>query len=111
MWLTVVRDVAIVLLAFESVVVGILLALMLVQIRSLVRLLREEIAPILDSTSETVNTVQSTADFVSESVVNPLIELRSYTTGTWQALRSLVFVGRKLRGRDSSDTGDGDSKG
>ena len=107
MWLAAVRDAAIVLLAIESVVIGILLALMLVQIRKLVALLRDEIAPILDSANETVSTVQSTTDFVSQTVVEPLIKVRSYSAGTLQALRSLLFIGRKVRGRASDDPGDG----
>ena len=106
MWLAAVRDAAIVLLAIESVVIGILLALMLVQIRKLVRLLREEIAPILHSASETVDTVQNTTDFVSQTVVNPLIKVHSYTAGTYQALRSLLFIGRRVRKRDSEVAGD-----
>ena len=104
MWLTDVRDAAIVLLALESVVIGVLLALTLIQIRKLVRLLREEIAPMLDSASETLNTVHGTASFVSQTVVNPLIKATSYSAGTLQALRSLLFVGRKMGKRRSGDT-------
>ena len=110
MWLAAVRDAAIVLLAIESVVIGILLALMLAQIRKLVRLLREEIAPILDSASETVNTVRSTTGFVSQSVVDPLIKMRSYTAGTWQAVRSLLFIGRSIgRGTSAAPEAPGDA--
>lgn len=102
-----VRDIAILLLAVESVVIGALLALMLIQLRRLVRLLRDEIAPILDSASDTVNTVQSTAGFVSRNVVTPLIKVSSYSAGTLQALRSLLFIGRKVGGRASEDARDG----
>jgi hypothetical protein len=102
-----VRDIAILLLAVESVVIGALLALMLIQLRRLVRLLRDEIAPILDSASDTVNTVQTTAGFVTHNVVTPLIKVSSYSAGTLQALRSLLFIGRKIGGRVSDDAGDG----
>ena len=102
-----VRDIAILLLAVESVVIGALLALMLIQLRRLVRLLRDEIAPILDSASDTVNTVQSAAGFVTHNVVTPLIKVSSYSAGTLQALRSLLFIGRKIGGRASEDAGDG----
>jgi len=109
MWLTVVRDVAIVLLALESVVVGVLLALTLAQVRNLVRLLREEIAPMLTSAGETMNTVNGTATFVSKTVVTPLIKATSYSTGTLQALRSLLFIRRKVGGHASDEGGDGSS--
>jgi len=107
MWLPVVRDVAIVVLALESVVVGLLLALTLAQIRQLVRLLREEIAPMLNSAGETLDTVSGTTTFVSQTVVNPLIKATSYSAGTLHALRTLFSIGRKVRRRASDDQSDG----
>jgi hypothetical protein len=104
-WLGAVRDIAIVLLALESIVIGVLLALMLLQLRKLVRLLREEIAPLMNSANETVGTVHDTVGFVSHSVVDPLIKVSSYTTGTVQALRSLLFIRRKLDRGSNGDSG------
>jgi len=101
MWLTAIRDAAIVLLAVESVIIGILLALTLVQIRKLVRLLREEIAPMLGTANETLDTVKGTTHFVSKNVVNPLIQVSSASAGTLQALRSLLFIGRRVSRRGS----------
>ena len=46
MWLSAARDVAIILLAFESLVIGGLLVFLLFEIRRLVRLLEEEIKPL-----------------------------------------------------------------
>jgi hypothetical protein len=93
-----VRDVAIVLLALESVVIGVLFVIMLIQIRQLIRVLRDEIGPILRSTQETTNTVRGTTTFVSEQIVTPLIKASSYATGTMQAVRNLLAIGR--RGHD-----------
>jgi hypothetical protein len=106
MWLAVVRDIAIVLLAIESVVIGILLLATLVQIRKLVSLLRDEVKPMLESVNETVRTVRGTTSFVSQSVVDPLIKAKSFSAGTLGALRNLLFVGRKLR-RDPKNRQDG----
>ena len=114
MWLAAVRDVAIALLAIESLVIGVLLALMLVQIRKLVRLLRDEIAPILDTAGDTVGTVSRTASFVSQNVVHPLIRVASYSSGTLAAMRNLLLIRRKLgEGREdahASDAPDGSAK-
>ena len=102
-----VRDVAIILLALESLVIGILFVILLIQIRQLMRLLRDEVMPILRSTQETTNTVKGTATFVSEQFVTPLIKASSYATGTMQAVRNLVAIGRKShngsRGSRSED--------
>ena len=101
--LTAVRDIAIVLLALESLVIGVLLALMLVQIRNLVRVLREEIMPIVDSASETTRTVHGTVDLVSQTVVDPVVKASSYLAGVRQVVRNLLFIGHRVKGHASSD--------
>ncbi|MFH1085378.1 MAG: hypothetical protein V1772_06420 [Chloroflexota bacterium] len=109
MWLTAVRDVAIVLLALESLVIGVLLAIMLLQLRKLARVLRQEIAPLLRSANETASTVQSTVGFVSQSVVDPLIRIKSYGAGAAETVRSLLFIGRRLAGNRPDRGGNGSS--
>lgn len=111
-WLAAVRDVAILLLALESLVLGILLAVMLVQLRRLVNLLRDEIAPILDSANDTARTVHGTADLVSRTIVEPAIKVSSYAAGARQALRSLFAVGRTAEeDADASSQGEGETTG
>jgi hypothetical protein len=54
--------------------------------------------------------VQGTTKFVSKNVVNPLIQVSSVSTGTLQALRSLLFLGRSVKGRGAEgerEPGDG----
>jgi len=97
MWLAAVRDAAIVLLAVLSIVIGILLALLLLQIRNLIRLLREEIAPMLASANETLSTVEGTAHFVRRNVVRPVVRVSSYSAGAMQVMRSLLNLGRGSR--------------
>jgi len=103
MWLAGIRDGAIVLLALESVVIGVLIALTLVQIRKLVRVLRDEIKPLLKDAKETVNTVQGTTHFVSENLVHPLIKAQSYSAGVLGTLRQLLFINRKLRNKSPAE--------
>jgi hypothetical protein len=98
--LAAVRDVAIALLAIESLVIGILLAVLLVQLRKLVRLLRDEIAPLLDQANETVDTVHGTVDLVSRTVVTPLVRVSSVAAGAKQTLRVLFGLGRRTRRRE-----------
>ncbi|MDY7041053.1 MAG: hypothetical protein SVX38_09340, partial [Chloroflexota bacterium] len=86
----VLRDVFIIVLALESIVVGALLSILIFQIQNLTRLLQEEIKPILDSTNETVSTVRGTATFVSENVVSPMIGAASYVSAARKVLELLV---------------------
>ncbi len=90
------RDVAIILLAVESIVIGVLLTVLLIQIRKLIRMLQEEIKPMLESANDTVKNVKGTTQFVSETVVTPLIKIKSYYAGTMQALHTLFAIGRKV---------------
>ena len=89
------RDIAIIVLAVESIVIGVLLSVLVIQVIRLVRLLREEIIPILNSTRETVGTVRGTASFVSDHLVQPVVKVASYTAGARQAISTLL--GRRDR--------------
>ena len=85
-----VRDLAIILLAVESLVIGIMLIILIWEIRNLAKLLREEIKPILDSADETARTMRGTTVFVSDTFVNPMVRASSFVTGVTQAVRILA---------------------
>jgi hypothetical protein len=89
-----VRDVAIVVLAIESIVVGILLMLLLWQVRSLTRLLQEEIEPMLDNMQETIGTVKGTTSLVSETIVTPAVRVGSFVAGLRRALDVMTATER-----------------
>lgn len=97
----VLRDVFIIVLALESIVIGVLLSILIFQIQNLTRLLQEEIKPILDSTNETVSTVRGTATFVSENVVSPMIEAASYVSAVKKVFE-LLFPRRRAPTRSQS---------
>jgi len=68
---TLIRDISIILLAVVSIIVGILMVLLILEIRNLINTLQRDVKPILDSVNETASTVKGTTDFVSERVVRP----------------------------------------
>jgi hypothetical protein len=76
-----VRDIFIIFMAFESLIIGAALVVLIIQIASLINLLQNEVKPILQSTSETVNTLRGTTEFLSENLVGPVIKLNSYLAG------------------------------
>jgi len=75
------RDIFIIFMAFESLIIGAALVVLIIQIASLINLLQNEVKPILQSTSETVNTLRGTTQFLSENLVEPVIKLNSYLAG------------------------------
>jgi hypothetical protein len=76
-----IRDIFIIFMAFESLIIGGALVVLIIQIASLLNLLQNEVKPILQSTSETVNTLRGTTEFLSENLVEPVIKLNSYLAG------------------------------
>jgi hypothetical protein len=91
-----VRDIAIVILAVESIVVGILLILLLWQLRSLTRLLQEEVKPMLDALQETIGTVKGTTSLVSETIVSPAVKISGFAAGLRRALE-VILTGKPAR--------------
>ena len=76
-----IRDIFIIIVALESLVIGVALVVLIVQVASLINLLQNEVRPILNATNETVNTLRGTAEFLGESVVEPVIKLNGYLAG------------------------------
>ncbi len=76
-----VRDIFIIFLALESLVIGVVLVILVLQITSLMNLLQNEVKPILQSTTETINTLKGTTQFISQNLVEPVIKVNSYTAG------------------------------
>jgi hypothetical protein len=76
-----IRDIFIIFMAFESLIIGAALVVLIIQIASLINLLQNEVKPILKSTSETVNTLRGTTEFLSENLVEPVIKLNSSIAG------------------------------
>ncbi len=90
MSLAAMRDLAIVVLALESIVIGVLLILLLWQLRRLTLLLERQIKPMLDSLQQTVGTVRGTTSLVSETIVSPAIKLSGMAAGIRQTVRVLA---------------------
>ena len=88
-----IRDIFIIFMAFESLIIGAALVVLVIQIASLINLLQNEVRPILKSTSDTVNLLRGTTEFLSENLVEPVIKLNTYLAG----LRKFfdIFGGRK----------------
>jgi len=76
-----IRDIFIIFMAFESLVIGAALVVLAIQVASLINLLQNEVRPILAATNETVNTLRGTTTFLSENLVEPVIKLNSYLAG------------------------------
>ena len=88
------RDVFLIVMALLSLFIGFALVVLIIQVTSLINLLQNEVRPILQATTETVNNLRGTAEFLGENVVQPVIKLNGYLAGL-QRVIELMGIKRK----------------
>jgi hypothetical protein len=84
-----VRDIFLILLALEFMVVGVAMVVMIIQLSRLLLLLEMEIRPMLENATDTLDTLRGTSLFLSENLVEPVIQLRSSLAGIQRVLEVL----------------------
>ena len=78
----------------QALVVNILLGILIWQVWRMVKMLDTEVKPILEDTQQTIGTLRGTATFVSDNVVDPVMNsTRSVTK--WR--RTMVSLTSDLR--------------
>ncbi len=98
------RDLFLLLLLMESVLVIAAMAILLLQAAGFLVMLRSEVKPILDNARETTRLSKATAQFVNSNAVDPLIQLKSFLAGLLAFLRELI----RLRAIVTSDKSESD---
>jgi hypothetical protein len=89
-----VRDIFIIFMALESLLLGLVLIILIVQIARLTNLLQNEVKPILESTNETVNTLRGTTTFMSDNLVQPVLKLNEYLAAMTKMM-TLIGLARR----------------
>lgn len=90
-----IRDIFIIFMAVESLLIGLVLVILIVQLAQLINLLQNEIKPILNSTNETVNTLRGTVVFLSDNLTEPVMRLNEFLAAFSQLREMLGFSKRK----------------
>lgn len=84
-----IRDVFIIIMALQSLLIGFVLVILMVQLARLINLLQNEIKPILEATNHTVNTLRGTTTFLSDNLSEPVIKLNEYVAALSRLLELL----------------------
>ena len=84
-----IRDLMIITLAIEALVIGIVIILATVQITKFIHLLQDDIKPILDQVNETISTVRGTANMVNDNLTGPIMRIASTLSGTVRFLKMI----------------------
>jgi hypothetical protein len=99
---TFLRDIAVIVLAFETLLVIFFLGVVTVLLIYVILILEREIKPVLNATSETVHTVRGTTTFVSDAVVSPIMRVASMVGAVKGAARAITGLRPKGRGKQGS---------
>jgi hypothetical protein len=88
-----VRDIVIILLATESLIIGGVTLFLLYEIIMLLTLIREELIPLIQSAQETVNSARGTTVYVSRKIVVPSVRAAT-TVARLQTMARVLFKGK-----------------
>ena len=116
-WLQVIRDVAIVILAIETIIIGILVGVLVFVVLKLVSAVRGHIdrlsgsaqdilGTVKDSTqtaAQTAKTAQSTVTYVSDRTVRPVIEIYSAVSGARRFVEAFFSPHRNRQPEETSE--------
>ena len=97
----IIRDIFIIILAFQGILIIGALAILIVQIARLVNLLQNEIMPMLTNTQEAIHTAKGTVEFVGSNLTEPVIRLNGFLAAISVLLRELFGIRRAVRGTSS----------
>lgn len=88
-----VRDIVIILLATESLIIGGVTLFLLYQTIMLLTLIREELIPLIQSAQDTVNSARGTTVYVSRKIVVPSVRAAT-TVARLQTMARVLFKGK-----------------
>lgn len=94
-----VRDIFIIIMALESLLLGVALIILIIQIAVLINVLKNEIKPILDTTNETINHLRGTTTFLSNNLVEPVMKMNEYSAGLKRFLDILKPSGKSRKSK------------
>ena len=99
MGLSEIRDIAVIVLAIISLLMGFSLLMLVLAVLRLTGTLQQEIQPLLRSLVETSNMVKGTTQFVSEAVVRPTAKAAGKTVGVIRFARALAGTVARIQKR------------
>jgi hypothetical protein len=91
------RDVFIIFLALQGVMIILALTVLIAQLARLINLLQNEVKPILQNTQDTVKTASGTVRFVSQNLTGPIVKIGGFMAGVSVLMREVGGLRRALR--------------
>jgi hypothetical protein len=99
----IIRDIFIIVLSLEGILIIGGLAVFVLQIARLVGLLQSEVKPVLNNTQETIQSAKGTVDFVGKNVAGPAIRVSAFLAGAGVLVRELGGIRRAIQPTPSKE--------
>lgn len=93
----IIRDVFIIIMSLEFILIIAALAILILQIARIVNLLQSEVKPVIDNAKETVNTAKGTVEFVGSNVSEPVVKTSAFLAGAGVFVREAGGLRRAIR--------------
>ncbi|GAB4469676.1 MAG: hypothetical protein Kow00124_05080 [Anaerolineae bacterium] len=90
----IVRDLLIIFLTLEMIIIGAALTVLVVQIARFINLMNNEVQPLVETTRETLQTVRGTAAFMSKHLAEPVMQANSVLSGLAKVARDVDAIGK-----------------
>jgi hypothetical protein len=90
-----IRDIMIIFMAFEMMILGVSMVVLMIQLATLINLLQNDVKPILEATNETANTLRGTAQFLSDNLSEPVIKINEYASGIYRFIELIGLARRR----------------
>ena len=100
-----IRDVLIIVMVLEGVLIVLGLAVLVLQIMRLIVMLQHGTKPVIENAQETVEIAKATAQFVSKNVAKPVIGFHAFVSAVATFLREVGGLRRAIRPSRSNPPG------
>jgi hypothetical protein len=93
----IIRDIFIIMMALEFILIIAALAILILQIARLVNLVQTEVRPVLENTQEAVSNAKGTVEFVGKNVTQPVVKTSAFLAGAGVFIREVGGLRRAIR--------------
>lgn len=100
------RDLFVIVMLIEGILIIGGLATLIVQVTRLIRVIQQETTPIVKDAQEAVSSARGTVDFVGDNVTRPIVQTGAFMSGAWVFVREWGGLRRAIRRTAKADKQD-----
>ena len=99
----IVRDLFIILLAMQGMIISLALVVLILQVATLTNLLQNELTPIVKNLQDVATTLRGTSEFLSDNLTTPVIQTSSFLTGVSAFMTEITGVRKALKSNGKTE--------